>query len=178
MKFNIEINIDWIDEDSSLDDNIKNQIIDTVTAEVRENTMTDVSQKVVAILEGKVEELVTETYSNIINKPIKITDKYGDVKKEYDGVKEMIKEKFDKWLLEKVNSDGRPATSTYNTNYSRIDWFIQKHLKPLSEKFTKEMVQTVTSKLKSTLTEDMKNLLGERVLEVVNVKQLLEKAKS
>lgn len=178
MKFNIEINIDWIDEDSSIDNEIKKQIIETVVSEVRAATVSDVSKKVVDILENQVETLVTETYNQILEKEIKITDKYGDVKKEYAGVKEMIKANFDQWLLQKVDSGGNVSASGYGDTFTRFDWFIKKHLDPMSKSFTQDMVKKLTAQLKNTLTEDMKELLGSKILEVVNVKQLLESAKS
>lgn len=179
MEFNVKINIDWIDEDSSIDDEIKKQIVQTVTAEVREATVSDVSKKVTDILESKVGELVTETYTKILNRQITITDKYGDVKAKYSGIKSMIKKRFDRWLTDKVDRNGNPSKGGYGGDkYSRFDWYIEKHLQPLSDKFTKEMVAKANNKLKATLTEDMKELLGTKILEVVNVKQLLDSAKS
>ena len=37
MKFNIEVDIDWLNEEGSLDDEIKNQIINSITNKVEQN---------------------------------------------------------------------------------------------------------------------------------------------
>ena len=177
MKFNIEIELDWIGEDSTLDESIKNQIIETIVNNLSESVQKNITEKVIDKMEKSVEKLVTKTYTQVINQKIEITNEWGETKKKYTGVKDMIKNRFDEWLLEKVDKNGKPTNSNYSESYTRMNYFIDCQLNSFSKKFTEETVKEMRAKLESTLTNDMKELLGSQMMDVIGVKELLNNAK-
>lgn len=180
MKLNIEVELDWLDEESNIDDIIKAEVIRDITKQVSENAIKKFEEqalekinKVYEKVETKIDELVTKEFNSFMNKPIKITDQWGDVKKEYNNVSEMIKLRFDNWLLEKVDKYGKP--SSYG-DFNRMNYFIDGQLQAFSKKFTEETVKEMRSRLESTLTNDMKELLGGQMMDVIGVKKLLAAA--
>lgn len=175
MEFNIKVELDWIEEGGSIDNSIKKQIVNTIVNDIKDKVIPEITKKVIAQMDKQVSKLVTTTYNKILDQKIEITNSWGEVRESYKGVKEMIKKRFDIWLSDKVDEYGKE--SSYG-KYRRMDYFIDCQLKEFSRKFTTETIRIMEEKLRSTLTEDMKQLLGGRILEVINVKDLLNQAKA
>lgn len=180
MKFNIEIELDWMDEGYELDEVLKSQISKEIVKKVSdkaienfENSASNKIKNVYDKIESKIDALVTKEFNQIIKKPVVQTDKWGDIKKEYKTVKEMIKTKFDNWLMEKVDERGNP--SSYG-KFTRMNYFIDYQLSEFSKNFSKETVKEMREKLTSVLNNDMKELLGSQMMDVIGVKELLSNA--
>ena len=173
MKFNVEVEIDWIDEEGDLDSTVQKAIIEKVVEKVSGRVVEDVTKKATKDIGDQISCLVTKTYNEILKKEIVITDKWGDKQESYPDIKAMIKERFDKFLTEKVDKDGYP--STYGDSSTRFNWIIKKELSQMSGKWMKDAINEVTKNINATLTDDLKTALGGKIADLVDISSLLNK---
>ncbi len=171
MNFKIEAEIDWLGEDSGLDETIQGKIIEAVTAKIQAQIVTDVAAQVTKTINERVNELVSETFARIMSKKINVTDQWGDVKESFPTIEDAIKTRFDRFMLEKVNNDGK--VDSYGANQTRINWIIDGRIKNLSEEFTKKAVTQINDAVKTQLSEALKNELGDRLTKLLKVDKLI-----
>ena len=181
MKFNLEVNIDWIDEESNLDDTIKQEIINGITNKIEKNITSQVEGKVKAQIDdltvSKIDDLVDSMFKDFTSKPVAITDGYGDVYKEYETMTHLIKSKFDNFLTQSVDDKGRTDNSRYGNKYTRIEYMIDKQLKDFADKFTKETVEKVSAEIKNHVKDGLTTKLGAELMNVLKVDKMLKIAK-
>ena len=99
MKFNVEIELDYIEEDGSVDDEVKFQLINGIFERlqvgIKEDIKKKVEEKTLAMIDNEISDKVQEVFNDFTNKEISVTDQFGDVVKSYKSIIDMIKEKFD-----------------------------------------------------------------------------------
>ena len=171
MKLNLEIDIDWLDEDSSLDDAVKKQIIDGVTTKLQEKIQADVEKQIVEKVELQIGELVEKTYTEFLEKGVSITDGYGDTVKTYDTVEALLKDRFDKFLLEKVDENGK--VNGYGPTKERIKHIIDSQLKTFADEFTTEAVKQVSEEIRQHVQDGLTAKLGSELMKVLKVEEML-----
>lgn len=170
MKFTIETEIDWLSEGGDLDSELQAKVISTIAEKIQKQIITDVSKEVMKTINDRVNELVSETFARIMSKEIKVTDQWGDVKESFGTIEEAIKTRFDRFMLEQVDSSGK--ATTYNGT-QRMRWMIDERIKLQSEQFTKKAVEQINKAVETQLSESLKNELGTRLTKLLNVDKLL-----
>lgn len=182
MKFKIEVELDWIDEESNLDDNVKDLVVSKLVKSVQEKMNDSVVKQVDAALkphldkiETKVNDLVQGTYDEMIDKDVQVTDQYGDVIKSIN-VKKIVKDKWERFLTEQVDEYGK--ASNYSSKGTRINHIVDKQIKQMSEEFTKKAVQTVKDNIKNYVKDGITEKLGKELMHVLKVDKMLELPKS
>ena len=107
MRLNLEIELDWIDDEMNVDETIRQNVIDTVVSKIQKNVESKVEDKINMTIDerilSKIDEMTENLFNNFLNKEVVINDKYGDVLKTYSSVNEMIKERFDNFLTQQVD---------------------------------------------------------------------------
>jgi hypothetical protein len=176
MKFKIEVELDWISEEGDIDKEIQTAIVSKVVSSVSEDIKKTVQKEASAIITPKVTELVEKTYEELISGEVTLTDKWGDKKKTYSSIKELIKASWDSYLDEMVDAQGR-TTRGYGETKKRVDTLIYDQLEKFSKEWTKKVLVEITDNIKATLSNDLKAALGERILDVIDLKQLIAKSK-
>lgn len=174
MKFDISVNIDWL-ENESLDEVVRNQIIDGVVERISEQTIKSVKEDAEKRVIAKIEELITQTYQSFLNKGVTITDEWGDLLKENVKVYDLIKEKCDKWLTEKVDDRGEP--SGYSQKWTRMEWLINKQLKDQSKRMSDDLVKKVGTEIKKYINDAVKESIGEKLVKEIGIEELINKTK-
>ena len=154
MKITCEI--DWVSEDqaSTLDDILKQEVIEKVVEHIATRFSTEmfkeVEKKASNELATRVNEILNRILERFTKRQIKVTDKWGDIQAEYEDVNELLKSKFDDFLTEKVNKNGSPSTSCYiETPYTRLDFILDKRIREESDKLTKEIASMVNKKIEA-----------------------------
>jgi hypothetical protein len=159
MKFNIEVELDYIDEEGCLDDAIKNSILASVTKIVMEKVSKQVDAKLDKIIiqaaEKKARQIVNRIANNFTTRKFDRKDEYGDVIEVDLTVKDILKREFDHFWNTTVDKDGREAG--YGEKMTRIEWTIEKHIKEHSKKFAETITKDTENKIKTTPTRSVKN---------------------
>jgi hypothetical protein len=174
MKFKIEVDIDYLGEDGSLDEQIQERIAQTIIEKVSKTSIGKIEGTVSKIMDQRVNEVVNAAYQEMMGKEITITDGWGDTVKSFPNAAEMIKSRFDTWLTEKVDDNGNKTS--YN-GQTRLDLIIKKQLDKTAQDFTKTAIKEVTEKIKTVLSDDLKLALGDRLINMMELDKIINNNK-
>lgn len=177
MKLSLEINLDWIDEDSNLDETVKQNVIDAIVEKIQENVETEVSAKVNDIIDktivAKINTMTENLFNDFMNKEIQITDNYGTTIKHYPNVTAVIKERFDNFMNQTVDEKGNTYEGSYGTKYKRLTFIIDKQLQEFANKFTSDAVKKVSDEIKVHVQQGLTTKLGSELMKVLKVNEML-----
>jgi hypothetical protein len=177
MKLNIEIELDWIDEDSTIDDVVKEQIIEGVVNKINDTTLDNIKKKVDQIIDKTIVDRITEhtdsLFDDFMSKRVQINDKYGDTIKSYENVTEVIKTEFDTFMTKTVDDKGRDYDG-YGKKYTRLEFIINKQIKEFADKFTTDAVKKVSDEIKTHVQNGMTQKLGKELMAVLKVDKMLK----
>lgn len=178
MKLNLEIELDWIDEQKGLDETVKEQIIDSVVSKIQKGVTDKVEKKISdtidLVIVAKINEKTDAMFNDFISRPITLTDSYGSKVEVWDNLEALIKKRFDNFMEQKVDDQGRTTTSNYGNTYSRINYIVDKQLKDYASKFTTEAVAKVGAEIKTHVQEGLTQKLGAELMKVLKVDKMLE----
>jgi len=177
MKLNLEIDLDWIDEEKGLDEVVKEQIINGVTAKINDKINNKIETKVNEIIDVRIVKMIDKKtdalFVDFINRPVTLSDNYGSKMRVYETMEQLIKERFDNFLTQKVNDQGIATDSSYGRTFTRIEFIIDKNLKEFSKKFTDDAVKTVSEEIKEHVKEGLTTKLGAELMKVLKVNEML-----
>lgn len=176
MKLNLELEIDWIDEDMSIDDVVKEEIINSITNKIQKKIESEVHDKVNKSINettiAKIDSMVESLFNEFMNKPVTINDDYGDIIEQYDNVFAVIKKKFDGFMEQKVDKNGRSDNSRYG-KYTRLEYIIDNQLRDFAEKFTTDAVKKVSEEIKLHVQNGLTTKLGKELMTVLKVNEMI-----
>lgn len=181
-KFNITVELDWMDEEYNLDEEIRDTIINSVVDKVKDRLTCQVenecNSKIAEQMES-IEKAVSDKLNGIMDaffdEPRDITDRYGDVIKEGVTVKDTLKEACDNFMNQSLDAEGRPTTSSYNVKYkTRVDYIVAKSIDYNMESKIKSAVSDVVSKLKDTIANEVKKQVGDKLANVLELDKMFK----
>ena len=178
MKLNLEIELDWIDEEMNLDETVKQHVIEAVVNRVQEGIEKKVENKInqtidTAVL-AKINEKTETLFNEFMDREICISDKYGDKIKVYPNMSALIKERFDNFMEQTVDEKGATYDGNYGNKHKRIYFIIDKQLKDFANKFTDDAVKTVSAEIKEHVKNGLTNKLGAELMKVLKVNDMLK----
>jgi hypothetical protein len=184
MKLNIEVEIDWIDEEERLDEVVKQNIIDGIVAKLSDGYISQITKEaesrlkeVKSLLSGqvnsKLDEMIENLFNDFMDKGVTITDQWGEPKGKPAKVIDILKSKLDMALGEKVSESGSP--STYG-KLTRLEYMIDSRIKKAVEVMTKSVVGEVDKKIAELLNDEIKKRLSGSLLEKINVDAIVNNA--
>ncbi|MBB6446504.1 hypothetical protein [Bacillus benzoevorans] len=177
MKLNVTVDIDWLNEDESLDEAIKKQIINSVVKKISDDVITSVKYEAEKKVQERVNELVDATYNEFLNGKVTLTDRWGDVTKKDVSIKNLIKDKCDKWLTEKVNDRGEPNRDSWGNSQTRMQYFIDKQISKQTKEMSNQIVTKVNQEMKKFITDSLKDSIGDKLVKEIGLEDLLKKMK-
>ncbi len=181
-KFNITVEIDYIDEDGNLDDVVCEQIVnavvskvsDTVTGQIQERAQ-NIFKERLQTMEASISDKLNKMMEEFFSTPKDVTDRWGDIKRRGVTVKQLLNEACDKFMEQPLNEHGEPA-SGYNVKYnSRVDYIVAKSINHDMEYAIKRAVGDVTDNLKKKISNEITKQMGEKLAGVVGLDDLLKK---
>ena len=127
MKFNVEIDIDWIDEENNLDDTIKDEIISKLTKSILVEFSKGVSEQVAVAAENLVKAKTEMIINTALEQPITVTKGWND-KKEYASVYDMVEQRMTKLYEGKL---GGGTTCEKDPLLGNIQNYVDRHIQSL-----------------------------------------------
>lgn len=172
MKLNIQIELDWLDEEGSIDDVVQNQIIAGVKQAISKDCLAAVEDKTQkAIDDGMgaaislMQDKVSDFFEEWLNTEAVITDRYGDVT-EKGTLKEIIKREFNNCMNEKVDSEGR-ATSGYSAKYTRLEFVTGEKVKAVVDGYLSSYGRDIDKTIKESIEKGIKARVSDKFAEMV-----------
>ncbi len=178
MKINVEVNLDWIDEEQTVDDAIKDQVIDrivkTISSKIEKQVEDKITKKIDEASIGMINKRTSELFDEFVGGEVCITDGYGDKLETYKTLKDLMKKRFDTFLTQTVNDKGESYTGGYGNKTQRIKFIIQKQLEDFAEKFTNDAVKQVSTEIKAHVKDGLTTKLGAELMNVLKVDEMLK----
>ena len=184
-KFNVSVEIDYIDEDGNLDDEICKQIVDSVVEKVSNTVKKRVEDEATRIFdeqlrdaEKTVSDRLNEMMEDFFDTPKDITDSWGDIKRRGVTVRQLLKEACDHFMDQPLDRNGNPTTSSYDKAYNtRVDYFVHKAIDSSMELAIKHAVGDVTANIKKRLKDEITSQMGENLASLLDLDSIIKGAK-
>jgi hypothetical protein len=167
MKFDVEIDLDWIEEDSTIDETIKHQIITNIEnrvvsalqAKVLESAQKKIDEQIGGLVKENVHKLVTEKVVALMALPRTETDKYGRVTRENFTIESLLIEAVEKAVMTATLDEQGRVTDGYHAKYSYFQYYATKDIPALIQK----RIQSMTEELKKDIETQIKNNIKAEV---------------
>lgn len=159
MKFKIEVELNEIEEDYTIDELVMKELVNEVVQKVSRNIQPILIKKIANKFNFAVDSLIDDTLANFLDRKIRITNDYGTVKDEYENVDEMLKEKFDNFITQRVTGNGEPVSSkncSHGHYDTRIEHMLNNELKKCKRDFN-DICSKMVKKMKTDVIEGINN---------------------
>lgn len=180
-KFNITVELDWMDEEYNLDEEIRETIINGVVNKVQDRLVQQVDTECnnrinnqLASIETAVSDKLNGMMDAFFDEPRDVTDRYGDVIKKGVTVRDTLKKACDEFMNQSLDENGKPTTSPYSTKYqTRVDYIVAKSINHDMEWAIKKAVEDVTKNLKNKITDEVKKQMGDKLANLLELDKML-----
>lgn len=184
-KINITVDIDWLgDEENgeeSFDDTLKGEIIAGIVAKYTKN----VDKDIIAEAESKIKQIDAETTEKInteidkkiadilngfLERKINLYDRYGDVTRKNVAIIDLLKEKLDVFLTEKVDASGR--TGGYDAKFNRLDYIIKNNITHDMEYRIEKAAKEIKKQLESHMQKQLEEKVGKNIVQLLKIDKM------
>lgn len=190
-KFNITVELDFLEEDYSIDEEIREAVVEGVKTELLKKASEDavamvdkeIAQAVATskeIIEARIDEYIAAVCAEKIEKmmiPVKENSWGTEIK--YIPMSEFIGQRYEMFLNEKkLNENGEMTRYSGDRKYSINEYLIRDYLgKELNGKVA-DMIQKARSQAEETvfktLEQSLKENLAVETIERMNIPQILK----
>lgn len=194
-KFNIEVELDWLDEETTIDEEIKERVIrgaedyllQATTDEIEKKIddlvgkkLLEVSEKVDAIVDGYL-DVICQSEIEKMKIPQKKSDWSSEV--EMIPIQEFIGARFNRFCNEKrYNKEFKEANYSGDKVYSLLEKDIQYYLRNILSKQVSDIVRKAQSNAEKeiidSLEQTLKQNLAEETVKKMNIPKVLERLQS
>lgn len=191
-KFNIEVELDWLnDEEYSIDDEIREQVINGVKDKLLKRATDEALKKLDSAIAEKLEEateiieqrvqdfiaVVTEKQIEKLKIPRKKSSWGSEV--EFIPISEFVGEQYEEYLTEKIyDRDFKRARYNSDAVYSIAEGQIKQYLNGTLSAQVSEMVRKAQKEAEDTviktLKQNLKDQLAVDTIKRMNIPKLLE----
>ena len=175
MKFNFEVEIDWLHDDN-IDEVVEERLVSGIVRKISDDVKERVEYKAEEKLQKQIDETIgqkiTETYDKMLGEEIRVTDRWGDIKEE-GTIRDLIKKRFDNAMGTKVNDRGKP--SDYSSVGTRRQYLINKRVEKVVNKKVKELTKHIDENINQRLEENLKTEIGEKLFKTLDLDKFIKK---
>ena len=171
MKLNISVDIDWIEEDGSIDEEVKAEIIQGVKNAISKSCLSNMEQKSKIAIDAaikdaaaKIEEKAISFVDDWLENEVEITDRFGDVQ-ESGTLKDIIKRTFNDTLNRKVDKKG--SFSGYSTNYTLLEYLTGKRVEEVVNERMKSFGKDIDKSIEACVNKGIKDRVSDKFAQMV-----------
>jgi len=194
-KFNVEVDLDWLDDETTIDEEIRERVIKGAEDYLLQTTTDEIEKKIEGVvgnklleIESKVNEIVDGYLEVVCQSEIekmKIPRKKSDWSSEVEMVpiQEFIGEKFNQFCnLKRYNSDFKEANYNGDKKYSLLEKDIQFYLHNVLSNKVSDIVrkaqENAEKEIIESLEQTLRQNLAEETVKKMNIPKVLERLQS
>lgn len=174
MKLNIQVELEWLGDDGSLDEEVKHQIIEgvkkSISRDCLEKVRSEASKKIdsaivsaIGVATDEIKKKAVGFVDDWLEREVTVTDGWGD-KKVTSSIKEIVKKNFENTLLMKVKGDG--SFDNYG-DMRLIDYLTGKRVKDIVSQHVKSINQDIEKAIKAEIESGIKAGVAAKFAEMV-----------
>jgi len=168
MKMNIEVDIDWMDEEGNVDDTVKDAVVNRIVCE----TKNAVSKTVVSEAQEKaalvIDKAVMAEVKKFLTNKVSVTNEFGDVTRSNVTVKTLIRDAFSGVMEQKVNQRGEVSRDRF-CKTTRLEWMIDSAVAKHVEHETRRLDREIADRVKAALNGRLKEVMADSVKKVLKI---------
>ena len=149
MKFNVTVEVPWVDEDESLDEAFEAKLFDALLKSMNDKLTEKLSEKAAehanALVKAKTELLI----NTVLESPITITEGWNN-KTVYESIFDMVEKKMTALYEGKLNLSGQ---CTKDPLLGNIENFVKQEVTRLTNLLEKKIKDTAASEAKKAVNE-------------------------
>lgn len=179
-KFNVSVELDYFEEDGSLDDELKSEIVSKIVSEVAGSITKSLETEANRLLNAKMEALdeeisqkLNDLMQEFFNTPRDITDSWGDIVESGVTVTQKLKKACDEFMHQPVDENGKATKSSWAKYKTRVDYIVHKSIDWEMEQAIKNAVGTATKQIREQVKGLATKQLGEKLAEVVGLEDII-----
>lgn len=171
MKFTVDIDLDWINEDQSIDEQVKTQIINNieskVLSQIKKQVLDQTEERIEAQVTMIIRETVTDKVKDLMSMDRTATDSYGRVVKEHFTIESLLIDAIDAAISKKtLNSDGRQSDE-YNAKYTQFQYFATKDIPKMVDEKVKLLAEGVKKDIENLVSEKIKTQVADKLTSLI-----------
>lgn len=171
MKINVEVDLDWFNEESEVDDQIKERVITKIAEQVVTGISSNYKATIADLAKNKIDEQINKMMNDFLEQGFTPVDSWGDPKGKEVKIKQLLKDKLSKFLEEKV--DGYGKVNNYNNGTPRYQHILNETSKKQIDTFLNNISKEVISGIKHDINEEAKNRVVKSILSDYSLKDLI-----
>lgn len=172
MKFNIEVDVDWLEEGGSVNEEVRGEIIHGVMRQINKETKEKISKAMDESLREAQEQAaelinaqILKAVDDWLNNEVVVTDKFGEPK-DSGTLKDIIKREWSDVLNRRVDADG--SFSGYgNKKYTVLEYLTNRRVTEVVEENLKSFSSEVNRKIKEEINKGIKNNVSDMFAQMV-----------
>lgn len=190
-KFTITVDLDWLDNEESIDDAIRDEVVNgareyllnKVNMEIQKKLDTEIGKKLVEaqeVVDKTIDQYIQVITTDNISK-LKIAEKKSTWSDEVvmTPISEYIGKKFDEFCnTKRYNCDFSVARYDRDKIYSMAEKSIQEYLKKILEKQVSDVVKNAQKNAELEIVKSLENTLktnlAEETIKKMNIPQVLK----
>lgn len=162
MKFKVEVGIDWLEEDTNIDELIKEEVVSQILMEVRRSSSGKLESLVYNQCKNLVSSWINEELHKFADKPIRLTDKWGDTTEHHESLSDMFKAQFDDFLNTPVDKEGKSVDGcSYGKKKNRVDWLMQQKADEILSAVNKRIDSSLKYMVDKKVEQNIKDKIAE-----------------
>ena len=171
-KINVTIDLDWIGEDNSLDEEIKGNIVSSVVNTLSEKVLDELSEEVEKQISDTIRTRLNEYMNNFFDTPRNITDRWGEVIKENVTIKSQLKEALDNFVDQRVDRNGNISNSAYDSK-TRVQYMAEKYYNDYCKGTIEKMAKDTADTIKCMTEEQISKKIGKKMADIIGLSEEL-----
>jgi hypothetical protein len=162
MIINVQVELNWIGEEHTVDEIVQEQIIKGIIYELKKEVVVDLKEKSMTQAAAKVDEWIMEELHKFADRKITITDKWGDATEHHESLTEMFKQKFDEFFNASVDKDGKALSGcSYGNNRTTR---VQHMLNKMANEYYEKLVKDMKHEIERSVDEARKKAIADSIL--------------
>lgn len=175
MKIKIELDIDWIEEDGSIDDEVKAEIISGVKRAISQSCLANMEEKSKKAIDSameqaakKIEDKAIQFADEWLENEVEVTDKWGDVK-EKTTIKGLVKSSFNDVLNRQVNDKGEfcSGRNSYGASGTLLEYLTGKRVQSAVSARLKDFGKNIDKQIEQTIEKGIRDRVSDKFAEMV-----------
>lgn len=167
-KINITLDLDWFGEDGSLDEALKQQIVDEVVQKIADKEIDNISETAQNMISEQIDKRLNDYMDELFDKPRNITDRWGEVIKENVTIKSQLKEALDSFVDQKVDRNGNISNSAYDSK-TRVQYMAEKYYNDYCKGTIEKMARDTADTIKRMTEEQISAKIGKKMADIIGL---------
>lgn len=167
-KINITLDLDWLRGDGSLDEALKQKIVDEVVQIITDKEIGNISENAEEMIEAQIALRLNDYMDDLFDKPRNITDKWGEVIKENVTIKSQLKEALDNFVDQRVDRNGNISNSAYDSK-TRVQYMAEKYYNDYCNGTIAKMAKDTADTIKRMTEEQINAKIGKKMADILGL---------